>query len=177
MSQKRQRRAPWENDERHYCALCNSWMGSDRQSILIHEGGRKHREATEADLLRRREDRAERERADRDMAGMLKRIEASAASRIAGDVSKGFFASSQRPPPPLPSTTTTAAAAAAADTSRRPFPLPPPSGPAEKTGSVTVAPPPPRGGRLRGGDRIVAGPEEDEGGSPAAAPPWRRRQR
>jgi WW domain-binding protein 4 len=41
------RKAPWENNERHYCKTCNVWMGSDRQSILLHETGKRHKEKTD----------------------------------------------------------------------------------------------------------------------------------
>jgi hypothetical protein len=52
----------WENDKRHYCAVCNSWMGSDKQSILIHDSGKKHIENVEFQLEQRRKDKAGKEK-------------------------------------------------------------------------------------------------------------------
>ena len=60
MSQKKHE--PWRNVERHYCAYCNAWMGSDRQSILIHENGKKHKEAVEANLKKRRDEKLQEEK-------------------------------------------------------------------------------------------------------------------
>ena len=62
MSSNRQRREPWRNTERHYCAVCNVWMGSDRQSIMLHENGKKHKQNVEKSLERKRIDKAEEEK-------------------------------------------------------------------------------------------------------------------
>eukprot|EP00574_Skeletonema_japonicum_P008470 CAMPEP_0201722084 /NCGR_PEP_ID=MMETSP0593-20130828/6555_1 /ASSEMBLY_ACC=CAM_ASM_000672 /TAXON_ID=267983 /ORGANISM="Skeletonema japonicum, Strain CCMP2506" /LENGTH=424 /DNA_ID=CAMNT_0048212989 /DNA_START=18 /DNA_END=1289 /DNA_ORIENTATION=- len=70
---------PWRNKERHYCAICNVWMGSDRQSILLHENGKKHREAVEADLKRRREDKAKKEKDKSDLEKVFAQVNAAAA--------------------------------------------------------------------------------------------------
>uniref|UniRef100_A0A7S4KBP1 U1-type domain-containing protein n=1 Tax=Odontella aurita TaxID=265563 RepID=A0A7S4KBP1_9STRA len=87
--QNQRRRAPWENNERHYCALCNAWMGSDRQSILIHENGKKHREKAEEDIQRRRLEKVQREKDDASQADALRRIEEAARSAHAADVGSG----------------------------------------------------------------------------------------
>jgi WW domain-binding protein 4 len=70
---------PWRNKDRHYCAICNAWMGSDRQSILLHENGKKHREAVEADLKRRREDKAKKEKDQSDLEKVFAKVNAVAA--------------------------------------------------------------------------------------------------
>ena len=75
---------PWRNKERHYCAICNAWMGSDRQSILLHENGKKHREAVEADLKRRREDKAKKEKDKSDLEKVFAQVNAAAAAGSGG---------------------------------------------------------------------------------------------
>ena len=55
-----QQREPWRNAERHYCAICNAWMGSDRQSILIHENGKKHIEKLKETLKQRQQNKHKR---------------------------------------------------------------------------------------------------------------------
>jgi WW domain-binding protein 4 len=70
---------PWRNKERHYCAICNAWMGNDRQSILLHENGKKHIEAVEADLKRRREDKARKEKDQSDLESVFAKVNAAAA--------------------------------------------------------------------------------------------------
>ncbi|KAL7455149.1 hypothetical protein ACHAWC_007543 [Mediolabrus comicus] len=77
---------PWRNKERHYCPLCNAWMGSDRQSILLHENGKKHREAVESDLKRRREDKTRREKDRSDLDKVFAKVNDAVA---AGSSSSG----------------------------------------------------------------------------------------
>ena len=91
MSQKR--RDSWKNAERHHCACCNAWMGSDRQSILIHENGKKHRENMEASLLKRREGKLLEEKEAKAMADSLKMMEEAAARAHSSDVASGAFSS------------------------------------------------------------------------------------
>ena len=54
-------------------------MGSDRQSILLHENGKKHIEAVEADLKRRREDKARKEKDQSDLESVFAKVNAAAA--------------------------------------------------------------------------------------------------
>ena len=68
---------PWRNKERHYCALCNAWMGSDRQSISLHENGKKHIEAVENDLARRRDEKARREKDRKDLESVFANVNAA----------------------------------------------------------------------------------------------------
>eukprot|EP00985_Skeletonema_marinoi_P013252 scaffold6546_cov201-Skeletonema_marinoi.AAC.9 len=75
---------PWRNKERHYCAICNVWMGSDRQSILLHENGKKHREAVEADLKKRRDDKAKKEKDQSDLEKVFAQVNAAAAAGSGG---------------------------------------------------------------------------------------------
>ena len=62
--QKKGGNEPWRNKERHYCAVCNAWMGSDRQSIRLHENGKKHKENVEKDLVNRRDEKKKKESAE-----------------------------------------------------------------------------------------------------------------
>jgi WW domain-binding protein 4 len=92
MSQKKHE--PWRNVERHYCAYCNAWMGSDRQSILIHENGKKHKEAVEANLKKRRDEKLQEEKDQNEITKSLKLMEAAAIRAHAADVALGAFAPS-----------------------------------------------------------------------------------
>ncbi|KAL3791055.1 hypothetical protein ACHAW5_002832 [Stephanodiscus triporus] len=99
---------PWRNKERHYCALCNAWMGSDRQSIMLHENGKRHREAAENDLARRRDDRTRKEKDRKDLERAYAKMNASAAGAglAAGVVVPATFGPTRpwdRPPHGLPS--------------------------------------------------------------------------
>lgn len=92
MSQKKHE--PWRNVERHYCAYCNAWMGSDRQSILVHENGKKHREAVEASLKKRRDEKLQEEKEQNEITKSLKLMEAAAMRTHAADMALGTFAPS-----------------------------------------------------------------------------------
>mmetsp|Transcript_26186 Transcript_26186/g.30414 ORF Transcript_26186/g.30414 Transcript_26186/m.30414 type:complete len:441 (+) Transcript_26186:86-1408(+) len=96
MSQTNKRHEPWRNNnERHYCAVCNAWMGSDRQSILIHENGKKHLENLELSLLKRRKDKLDDENQKKLLTSSLKKMEEAAALAFSKDVaSQSFYESS-----------------------------------------------------------------------------------
>lgn len=68
---------PWRSKERHYCATCNVWMGHDKQSIALHENGKKHREAVEADLVRRRDGKAQKEKEQKELESVFAKINAA----------------------------------------------------------------------------------------------------
>ena len=68
---------PWRTKDRHYCAVCNAWMGSDRHSIGLHENGKKHREAVEADLVRRRDAKAKMEKDQRELESAFAKVNAA----------------------------------------------------------------------------------------------------
>ena len=68
----------WKNAERHYCAVCNMWMGSDRQSIQLHESGKKHKEKEQAALEQRRKDKSKKDQKEAQVQAALKLMEASA---------------------------------------------------------------------------------------------------
>jgi WW domain-binding protein 4 len=76
----RQQKEPWRNAERHYCKPCNAWMGSDRQSILLHENGRKHKENVETSLQQKRSQKLEEENNLKLLQSSLQKIEADAAA-------------------------------------------------------------------------------------------------
>ncbi len=91
MSHTKKQHEPWRANERHYCAVCNTWMGSDRQSILIHENGKKHRENMEASLQKRRDEKLKAEKDKKLLASSLKKMEEIAAMAHAKDVASGSF--------------------------------------------------------------------------------------
>ncbi|KAL3796714.1 hypothetical protein HJC23_010014 [Cyclotella cryptica] len=67
------------NNDRHYCPLCNAWMSSDRQSISLHENGKKHRENVEKDLKRRRDEKARKEKEEKELDSIFRKVNAVAA--------------------------------------------------------------------------------------------------
>jgi len=90
MSQVNKRKEPWKPNERYYCAVCNAWMGSDRQSILIHTNGKKHRENMEANLIKRREEKLRSEKKRNALASSLKKMEEMAAKANNRDAAYGI---------------------------------------------------------------------------------------
>ena len=91
MSQVKRNHEPWKANERHYCAICNTWMGSDRQSIMIHENGKKHRENLEASLKKRRDEKLKVEKDKKLLASSLKKMEQVAAAAHVSDMATGCF--------------------------------------------------------------------------------------
>ena len=89
------RQAPWQRDQRYYCAVCNAWMGNDRQSILIHENGKKHRENAERALQERRLAKQKKDKAERFLLDSLKEMEQTAMSKIGGNPGVDYY---QNPP-------------------------------------------------------------------------------
>lgn len=87
---------PWRNAERHYCACCNAWMGQDRQSIMIHENGKKHKDAMEASLQKRRDEKLQQEKQQNEIAKSLKLMEEAARKVHATDLTYGSFALNER---------------------------------------------------------------------------------
>lgn len=61
MTSNQKKREPWRNENRYYCAACNIWCDNNRQSILIHENGKKHKEAVAKSLEQRRRDQMKEE--------------------------------------------------------------------------------------------------------------------
>lgn len=80
-----QKSEPWRNAERHYCAVCNAWMGSDRQSILIHENGKKHIENMKKHLKERQANKMKQEKQQTELERSLLRMERIANSKAAQD--------------------------------------------------------------------------------------------
>ena len=52
-------------------------MGSDRQSIMLHENGKKHREAVELDLKKRRDDKLAKEKHKKDLDSVFASVNAA----------------------------------------------------------------------------------------------------
>eukprot|EP00977_Amphora_coffeiformis_P016258 scaffold4976_cov161-Amphora_coffeaeformis.AAC.4 len=126
MSKQQQRREPWRNPERHYCQVCNAWMGGDRQSILIHENGKKHKENAEKAMLQKRQERAAVENQDKALQDSLKAIESAALQSHANDL--GLFAGQAMAAPPPPVAAAVALPSHIASSSAVVRPPPPPSG-------------------------------------------------
>ena len=94
MSSRSSKSEPWrQNPTRHYCPLCFAWMASDRISIAVHENGRKHKEAVEANLHKRRGDKLEEERKQKEMESSLAAIERAAGKKMEEDLKSGAFGS------------------------------------------------------------------------------------
>ena len=91
MTQVKRHHEPWKANERHYCAICNTWMGSDRQSIMIHENGKKHKENLEASLKKRRDEKLKVEKDKNLLASSLKKMEQAAAAAHVNDMASGCF--------------------------------------------------------------------------------------
>ena len=89
MSRNGQRREPWRNAERHYCAVCNSWMASDRQSILVHENGKKHIENQEKAMQNKRREREQNEEKQRALMASIQHIEKVASIKHSQDYEFG----------------------------------------------------------------------------------------
>ena len=87
---------PWRSKDRHYCAICNVWMGHDKQSIALHENGKKHREAVEADLVRRRDGKVRKEKEQKELESVFAKISAAVG------VTAGGGSSSVSNFPPVP---------------------------------------------------------------------------
>ena len=52
--------------------MCNTWIGNDRPSISTHENGAKHKEKVREALNKTRDDRKEKDRAEREMRDVMK---------------------------------------------------------------------------------------------------------
>lgn len=97
MSTTKRNNEPWRtNNERHYCQICNSWLASDKQSILLHENGRKHKEKLEESMLQRRTDKLQEAQNAKILAQSLQQMESAARQSHAQDL--GLFASSSSAP-------------------------------------------------------------------------------
>jgi U1 zinc finger len=118
--QKRRGETPWRtNVERHYCAVCNVWMGSDKQSILLHENGKKHQEKAQEAMQQKRLDRLHQERQASAVQASMQSIESQARQALAQDLQ--LFADA-----PGAAATIPAAAAAPPYMGSMMYPPPPP---------------------------------------------------
>jgi WW domain-binding protein 4 len=136
MSSTGKRKEAWRNNERHYCAFCNVWMGSDRQSILLHENGKKHREKVEEKMKEKRKSQQQEEAKSKALQNSLAQMEAAARSSLAQDLR--HFAGPSLYPAPIP------VAVPSFATSFAPPPPPPPLPPL-----LTQPPPPPSRGNSK----------------------------
>ena len=116
------RRAPWQNNERHYCEACNVWLGSDRQSVLLHQNGKKHKEKVEESMQQKRKEKLQQESQAKLIAQSLQQMNSVASQAAAQD--SGFFVGSAA------SATTTPSYVSS--TTRVPPPPPPPPPPKQQ---------------------------------------------
>lgn len=93
----KKRHDKWRNDERHYCATCNVWMGSDRQSIALHENGKKHKENVEFQLLQRRQAVLKEEKDAKNLQSALRQMEQFATARQSSLAAAPFLVGSVPP--------------------------------------------------------------------------------
>lgn len=83
----------WRTGDRHYCKICNAWMGSDRASILTHENGKKHKANLEESLKRKRQDKLHTEKQQAALEKHMAMIEREATQAHWTDLSSGSFTS------------------------------------------------------------------------------------
>lgn len=114
----RERQAPWQREQRYYCAACNAWMGNDRQSIMLHENGKKHRENVERAMEERRTNKQQEEKAKKFLSDSLKQMEQAALAGTGGN--SGVAQTSTYRPQPVTS------AQPSNNYNRYPHPPPPP---------------------------------------------------
>jgi len=65
-------------------------MGSDRQSIALHENGKKHREAVEEDLKRRRDEKSKKEKDKKDLESVFAKVNAAVGVSVGSAASNNF---------------------------------------------------------------------------------------
>eukprot|EP00535_Pseudo-nitzschia_heimii_P008724 CAMPEP_0197180594 /NCGR_PEP_ID=MMETSP1423-20130617/5152_1 /TAXON_ID=476441 /ORGANISM="Pseudo-nitzschia heimii, Strain UNC1101" /LENGTH=520 /DNA_ID=CAMNT_0042630693 /DNA_START=116 /DNA_END=1678 /DNA_ORIENTATION=- len=96
MAARDRRQEPWQRETRYHCVICNVWMGSDRQSILLHENGKKHKENSEHAMLERRAKKQREQRAQNLLSDSLKKMERVAHGET-GELSAEVYTRSHEP--------------------------------------------------------------------------------
>ena len=76
-------------------------MSSDRQSISLHENGKKHREAVEKDLTRRRDEKKRKEKEEKELESIFRKVNAAAGGSTA-PVGAAFLPQQHVVPQPKP---------------------------------------------------------------------------
>ena len=71
--------------ERHYCEVCNVWMGSDKASILTHRNGKKHVDNTTLAQSKKSNATAAQEKQQLAMQASLKQMEVAAHANFQQD--------------------------------------------------------------------------------------------
>ena len=82
----------WRTGDRHYCQICNAWMGGDRVSILTHENGKKHKLKLEESLKQKRQDKNREQKDALTLEKQFRAIEKAATQAHWGDLVSGAFA-------------------------------------------------------------------------------------
>lgn len=82
----------WQTKEtRHYCQVCNAWMGNDKQSILLHENGKKHQENVERSLKTRRDTKDAQDKQAKQLKSSLAAMEQSALQSMTTGPDAHYF--------------------------------------------------------------------------------------
>ncbi len=97
MASRERRQTPWQTENRYYCAACNVWMGNDRQSIMLHENGKKHRENVERAMQERRKNKERVEKAQKFLTDSLKQMEQAALAGTGGNSGAATTSTHTRP--------------------------------------------------------------------------------
>jgi len=71
-------------NERHYCAICNAWMASDRQSILRHEQGAKHIKKAQEEQQKKRKEKSRIQNQESQVQKALAEMEQAALEKEYG---------------------------------------------------------------------------------------------
>ena len=90
MAARERRKEPWQRETRYYCAICNAWMGNDRQSILLHENGKKHKENEERAVVGRRAKKQREQQTQNFLTDSLKQMERAALAETGGITVEGY---------------------------------------------------------------------------------------
>ena len=72
-------------------------MGSDRQSIMLHENGKKHREAVELDLKKRRDDKLAKEKHKKDLDNVFASVNAAVGISVGSAGGSSNFGVAKKP--------------------------------------------------------------------------------
>ncbi len=72
-------------NERHYCKVCNAWMASDKMSIRTHQNGSKHKQKIAEALKAKRDEKASKEREEKQLMQQMADIENAARAAVSSD--------------------------------------------------------------------------------------------
>uniref|UniRef100_A0A0G4HBK9 WW domain-containing protein n=1 Tax=Chromera velia CCMP2878 TaxID=1169474 RepID=A0A0G4HBK9_9ALVE len=94
----------WVSNERHFCELCQCWLGGNKISIAHHEQSKRHQENLTKQHLEQRKKARDKKIAEETLTSELAQINAAAAAAAAKDAALFGAASSSAALPPSTST-------------------------------------------------------------------------